>query len=64
MPKYNVDWSKTYVVTGTVELEAESISEAETYALWDIIGDLEGSMQYVPDQDTGHARLAIDELEN
>lgn len=49
--KYTIGWSKTYVVTGTVEIEADSHVEALRQAA-DEIGDYEGSMQYIPEEDT------------
>ena len=48
--KYDVQWSKTYYISNVIEVDADSIEEAEKKVL-DMIGDLEGSMQYDPDQD-------------
>ena len=50
MPKYEVNWSKTYYTSGYVEIEANSTEEAEEIAR-DNIGDYEGSMQYDGDAD-------------
>ena len=50
MPKYEVNWSKTYYTSGYVEIEANSTEEAEKIAR-DNIGDYEGSMQYDGDAD-------------
>ena len=56
-PKWNVAWTKTYIASGTVVVEADTKEEAETTGLWAVIGDLEGSMQYIPEEDTGDATL-------
>ena len=48
--KYDVQWSKAYYISNVIEVDADSIEEAEKKVL-DMIGDLEGSMQYDPDQD-------------
>ena len=50
MPKYKVYWAKTYTVSGTVEVEADSFKDAE-FAVSMEIGDYEGSMEYKPDLD-------------
>jgi len=42
---YEVDWFKTYHVTGTVEIKANNAEEAEHIAM-DQLGDYEGSMDY------------------
>ena len=42
---YEVDWFKTYNATGTVEIKANSLEEAEHIAN-DQLGDYEGSMDY------------------
>jgi hypothetical protein len=42
---YEVGWFKTYHVTGTVEIKANSLEEAEHIAN-DQLGDYEGSMDY------------------
>ena len=42
---YEVGWFKTYHVTGTVEIKANSAEEAEHIAN-DQLGDYEGSMDY------------------
>lgn len=47
MKKFSVDWSKTYVRTGTLIIEAESKHDAEDMVA-DMMGDLEGSLQYLP----------------
>ena len=48
--KYDVQWSKTYYISNVIEVNAKSIEEAEKKVL-DMIGDLEGSMQYDPNED-------------
>ena len=49
MSKFIVDWSKTYYVSGTVEVEAAN--EDEAYSIVDDnIGDYTGSMQYDPNE--------------
>jgi hypothetical protein len=50
MPKFDVDWSKTYYVQGQVTVEAHSAKEAEDI-VYDKLGDFEGTMQYNPDDD-------------
>ena len=50
MPKYTVDWSKTYYASGSVEIEADSNEEAEDIVR-ERMGDYEGSMQYDADKD-------------
>ena len=50
MTKYKVDWSKTYIASGNVVIEAESVMDAEMIAE-ENIGDYEGSMQYDPNGD-------------
>ena len=49
MPKYKVEWIKTYYVSGTKEIEANNRLEAENIAHADI-GDWQGAMQYDPDK--------------
>lgn len=49
--KFTVQYSRTYVSTGTVEIIADTEEEAKD-KVQGIIGDLSGSMQYDPDQDT------------
>ena len=50
MPNYNVYWSKTYHVSGYVEIETDSFEEAEEFVR-ERMGDYEGSMQYDADRD-------------
>ena len=50
MRKYEVSWSKTYYNSGTEIVEAESTEEAETIVR-EKIADLEGSLQWNPDED-------------
>ncbi len=50
MRKYEVSWSKTYYVSGTEIVEAEDGDEAETIVR-EKIADLEGSLQWNPDED-------------
>jgi len=47
---FRVDWSKTYYASGVEEVEAETDEEAEEIVRAKI-GDLEGSMQYDPNED-------------
>ena len=51
MRKYKVMWSKAYYASGTIEVEAEHEDDAHDKVAYDLIGDLEGSMQYDPDGD-------------
>ena len=51
MTKYQVMWSKAYYATGVVEVEAEHEDDAHDKVAYDLIGDLEGSVQYDPDGD-------------
>ena len=50
MPKYEVEWTKTYYASGVVEVEADHKDDAHDMVL-DNIGDYEGSMQYDPSGD-------------
>ena len=50
MKKYSVSWSKVYYSHGEEIVYAEDRGGAEKI-VEDKIGDLEGSMQYVPDED-------------
>lgn len=51
MPKFAVDWSKTYVMSGQVIVEADSEGDAEQ-EVWETLGDLtDGSTQYDPNED-------------
>jgi hypothetical protein len=47
---FAVFWSKAYYATGTVVVHADS-AEAAHDAVYDSMGDYEGSMQYCPDDD-------------
>jgi hypothetical protein len=47
---YAVFWSKAYYATGTVIVHADD-AEAAHDAVYDSMGDYEGSMQYCPDDD-------------
>jgi len=49
MPKYKVEWIKTYYVSGTKEIEANNKLEAENIAHADM-GYWQGSMKYDPDK--------------
>ena len=51
-----MQWSKTYHVNGNIEVDASSEKEAEKKVL-EMIGNLEGSMQYNPDKDFVEANL-------
>lgn len=49
MKKFKCLWSKTYITSGDVIVEAESAEEA--YSMVDeSIGDYDGSKQYIPNQ--------------
>ncbi len=49
MKKFKCLWSKTYITSGEVVVEAESAEEA--YSMVDeSIGDYSGSKQYIPNQ--------------
>lgn len=49
MKKFKCLWSKTYITSGEVVVEAESAEEA--YSMIDeSIGDYDGSKQYIPNQ--------------
>ena len=48
--KHEVHWSKTYYASGTEIVEAEDGHEAENIVR-EKLGDLEGSMQYDPNED-------------
>ncbi len=48
---YKVHWTKTYYRSGVEEVKASSAKEAEDI-VDNIIGNLEGSMQYDPDKNT------------
>jgi len=50
MAKYDVDWAKTYIASGSIEVEANSEDEARQIVL-ERMGDYEGSMQYDADRD-------------
>ena len=50
MRQYSVDWAKTYVASGTVIVAAFNKEDAEQMVL-EKIGDLQGSMQYDPNED-------------
>ena len=63
VPKYKVTWSKVYIASGTVEVEASTEEEAEV-KVRDDIGKYTGLMQYLPDEDrievTGEVWMAYD----
>lgn len=49
MKKFKCLWSKTYITSGEVIVEAESAENA--YSIVDeSIGDYDGSKQYIPNQ--------------
>ena len=50
MPKFEVQWVKTYHASGIVSVIADSKDDAHD-KVEDLIGDYEGSMQYDPDWD-------------
>jgi hypothetical protein len=49
--EFDVAWSKTYYATGTQRVKARTHLEAQL-KVEDMIGDLEGSIQYDPECDT------------
>lgn len=51
MKVYTVNWSKGYYAVGSQQIKAASADEAYE-KLDEIIGDLEGSMHYDPEQNT------------
>ena len=58
MNTYSIYWAKTYFRTGRLKIEAES--EEDAYEKVDeMIGDLEGSLQYCPDENL----IEINEVE-
>ena len=63
MKKYKVEWSKTYYTRGTETVEAESEFAAEDMVR-NRMGDLEGSLQWNPDEDTAEAWEENREREN
>jgi hypothetical protein len=50
MPKFAVDWSKTYVACGQEIVEADNAGDAEQI-VWDNLGNLTGSMNYDGNED-------------
>ena len=50
MPKYYVEWNKTYYASGSVEIEANSSEDAEELVR-NKMGDYEGHMEYDADKD-------------
>lgn len=48
--KFRVGWSKTYYISGKIEVVAETEAEA-VEKVQNMIGSLGGSLQYDPDQD-------------
>lgn len=51
MAKYEAQWTKTYVASGTILIDAGSCEKAHEL-VEGFIGDLTGSMQYIADRDT------------
>jgi len=49
MTTYEVNWSKTYYVSGSMDIEADSKKEAEKITL-ENIEDYEGSIKYDPEK--------------
>mgnify|MGYP001238241701 CR=1 FL=1 len=56
MPKYDVEWNKTYYASGSVEIEANSSEDAELLVR-DKMGDYEGHMEYDADKDFAEAYI-------
>lgn len=48
---FKIDWTKTYIQSGSVSIEAKTIEEAEKI-VEENIGDYEGSFQYLPESNT------------
>ena len=63
MPKYIVEWSKTYYASGAVAVDASSSEDAED-VVRERMGDYEGSMQYDADKDFVEAYEPIKENSN
>lgn len=63
MPKYIVEWSKTYYASGSVAVDASSSEDAED-VVRERMGDYEGSMQYDADKDFVEAYEPIKENSN
>ena len=59
MPKYDVEWNKTYYASGSVEIEANSSEDAEELVR-DKMGDYEGHMEYDPDADEVEAYPTVE----
>lgn len=50
MPKFEVNWCKTYYASGTVMIDAMNESEARSI-VEEHIGDYTGILHYEPEQD-------------
>lgn len=59
MPKYRINWCKTYYATGEVDIVADSEQEAIEYG-YDTIGDWEGHMEYFPEDDQIDVQEIVD----
>ena len=51
MAKYSIEWCKTYIRTGTFEIEADNKSAAELLG-HELIGDQIGSLIYLASEDS------------
>lgn len=51
MTSYTVGWTKTYYMTGEFKVEADDEAKAKVLA-HHLIGDQEGSLQYIPFEDS------------
>jgi hypothetical protein len=49
--KFKIDWTKTYIQSGSIDIEAKTIKEAEKI-VEENIGNYEGSFQYIPELNT------------
>jgi hypothetical protein len=58
LPEWDVDWTKTYIRSGTERVRASTEKEAEEIVR-DCIGDLVGDIDYDGLQDTVEARPAV-----
>jgi hypothetical protein len=58
--KFKCDWSKTYIRSGQVEIEAETQFEALDI-LDSMVGDLEGAIQYLPDENSYHVKEMLED---
>ena len=53
MSKFTIEWSKTYISTGTFVIDADNASDAESSG-YELIGDQSGSLKYLASEDSVH----------